>query len=705
MGGFFGPSGGTGSFAGDITVNGQTIGRGANNDPTNTVQGAGSLGLAITGIDNTALGDGALSHIKRGSNNTAVGAEALSTGDALNNTAVGSFALQQASALGGTFFAVSDAGGGQLTLNCAWTFPPAVGDQINIFDCTVPAYNGIHTITAVDEGLSTITIYGTFTISASGSYLDTRFGSDNTAVGNGACSLTVTGSRNTVMGSQSGALEGFTVGATRFGFGAAPKNTPHLVEYVSVDGTLALSTADKTGPLQQLWYWPEKFEYPTIFGAHMRVDEKFFADGALWNYQFAPLSTAFGFFSQYANANAPGNTSIGAFSLQNVIGDGGMFSGAHSDSGNAVLMTSNTGALIGGEVIAVISKTGAYTSFALVLSVVHNVSITTSMAFVGGDSGIWTNIDSGRGNTAIGSDALKALTSGSQNTVIGESSGWNIVTGNGNLMAGKNAGDSLGDVSDTIVLAAGGTDKIVYRNSRLRIESHAVPYVLNQTGDQLGMMGVAATFAAPYTITDEGGNVGISGAGAHGLTAAAAVGNSIHISGGTNWVPGFYTITAIDVDTIGTKITIALAYDAGLGADVVVDLAGVEVVAYQVVIPGGALGPNGSLEHRYFFFANNNSGLNCGFNIYLAATQYSGIVAPVQFSTAGIDGFANTTDETLQWANTIAGSGGFAIIGGDYRVLMNVDTTADQVFSVTFTAGGANDFVSFDNHRVTIFPG
>lgn len=705
MGGFFGPTGGTGSFAGDIIVNGQTIGRGANNDPTNTVQGAGSLGLDISGINNTGIGDGALSHIKRGSNNTAIGAEAVSTGDTLNNTAVGSYALQQASALGGTFSAVSDAGGGQLTLNCAWSFAPAVGDQINIFDSTETGYNGIHTITAVDEGLNTITVYGIFTVTASGSFLDTRFGSDNTAVGNGACASTITGSRNTVIGSQSGALEDFTSGATRVGFGASPKTPPPVAEYVSVDGTLALSTADKTGPLPQLWYWPDKFEFPTIFGAHMRVDQKFLADGALWNYQFAPLSTAFGFFSQYANKNCFGNTSFGAFSLQNAVGDSGTFNHVNNDGGNAQIITSHTGSLVGGEVLVIISKTGAYTSFAIVLAVVPNISITVSLAYVGSDNGIWSNIDSGDRNTAIGFNVLHAVTTGSQNTAIGDSSGWNIVTGNGNLLAGGNAGESLGDVSNVIALAAGGADKIVYQNGRLKVDTHPIPYILDQNGNTLAMMGVAATFTGPYTITDEGGNVGITGAGAHGLTAAAAVGNSIHVSGGTNWTPGFYTITALDADTIGTKITIALVYDAGLGSDVVVDLAGVEVFAYQVVVPGGALGPNGSLEHRYLFFANNNSGLNCGFNTYFDSTQYSSIVAAVQFTTAGIDGFANTTDETSQWVNTVPGSSGLSITGGDYRKLMNVDSTIDKVYSVTFVAGGANDMVSFNNHRVTIYPG
>ena len=72
----------------------------------------------------------------------------------------------------------------------------------------------------------------------------------------------------------------------------------------------------------------------------------------------------------------------------------------------------------------------------------------------------------------------------------------------------------------------------------------------------------AATFVTP-TVEDASGSVRLVSAGAHGLTAALAVGKSLYIawSGGSG-VSGFFSITAIDTDTTGVKITINLVNSA-----------------------------------------------------------------------------------------------------------------------------------------------
>ena len=77
----------------------------------------------------------------------------------------------------------------------------------------------------------------------------------------------------------------------------------------------------------------------------------------------------------------------------------------------------------------------------------------------------------------------------------------------------------------------------------------------------------AATFTG-YTLSSaaSGADTLITATGAHGLTAAFAVGKSIYVSAGTGWTPGFYAITAIALDTTGTSIQIALPYSAGRGA-------------------------------------------------------------------------------------------------------------------------------------------
>lgn len=57
----------------------------------------------------------------------------------------------------------------------------------------------------------------------------------------------------------------------------------------------------------------------------------------------------------------------------------------------------------------------------------------------------------------------------------------------------------------------------------------------------------------------------LTSAGANGLTAAAAVGSYIYISGGTGWVVGYHKIAAIAVDTTGLTIQIDTPYSASFG--------------------------------------------------------------------------------------------------------------------------------------------
>lgn len=70
----------------------------------------------------------------------------------------------------------------------------------------------------------------------------------------------------------------------------------------------------------------------------------------------------------------------------------------------------------------------------------------------------------------------------------------------------------------------------------------------------------AATFVT-LTYDDNGGNVRLTSAGAHGLTAAIAVGASVYTTwtGGTG-VTGLYEVTALDTDTTGVAVTIDLPY-------------------------------------------------------------------------------------------------------------------------------------------------
>jgi hypothetical protein len=70
----------------------------------------------------------------------------------------------------------------------------------------------------------------------------------------------------------------------------------------------------------------------------------------------------------------------------------------------------------------------------------------------------------------------------------------------------------------------------------------------------------AATFVT-LTYDNNAGDVRLNSAGAHGLTAAVAVGEDVYVTwtGGTADT-GFYEVTALDVDTTGTAVSIDLPY-------------------------------------------------------------------------------------------------------------------------------------------------
>lgn len=95
----------------------------------------------------------------------------------------------------------------------------------------------------------------------------------------------------------------------------------------------------------------------------------------------------------------------------------------------------------------------------------------------------------------------------------------------------------------------------------------------------------AVTFTSA-AVSDVGGKVTLTSAGAHGLTAAVlgASGNSyIYISAGTGWTAGLYPIHSIDSDTTGVVITLTTAF-ASQGVPTIA-LAGTEFVLQTVTVP------------------------------------------------------------------------------------------------------------------------
>jgi hypothetical protein len=86
------------------------------------------------------------------------------------------------------------------------------------------------------------------------------------------------------------------------------------------------------------------------------------------------------------------------------------------------------------------------------------------------------------------------------------------------------------------------------------------PQLVIENKGPIGLVEPAGTFVT-LTYNNDAGDVRLNSAGAHGLTAAVAVGENVYVtwSGGTG-VTGLYPVTALDTDTTGTAVTIDLAY-------------------------------------------------------------------------------------------------------------------------------------------------
>ena len=81
---------GTTSFTADATVNGVTVGKGANSVSTNTALGVNALDDSVTGGNNTAIGNNTLTANTSGNSNVAVGSNALDANTTASSlTAVG----------------------------------------------------------------------------------------------------------------------------------------------------------------------------------------------------------------------------------------------------------------------------------------------------------------------------------------------------------------------------------------------------------------------------------------------------------------------------------------------------------------------------------------------------------------------------------------------------------------------------------------
>lgn len=207
----------------------------------------------------------------------------------------------------------------------------------------------------------------------------------------------------------------------------------------------------------------------------------------------------------------------------------------------------------------------------------------------------------------------------------------------------------------------------------------------------------AATFVT-LTYNNNAGKVRLASAGAHGLTAAVAVGEDIYVTWATGTgVNGFYEVTALDADTTGVAITINLTFASGLGTPTVA-VADTEVTVATVTVPGWAMGTGGGMEIDALFSLTNNAtvktlGMTYGGGVLLAAAAANSASACVQKLMCNRGG-----SQVVSNSATAVGHG----LSTGANVFLTVDTTVDQTFVITVKPATANNLMRLEAFKLHI---
>lgn len=213
----------------------------------------------------------------------------------------------------------------------------------------------------------------------------------------------------------------------------------------------------------------------------------------------------------------------------------------------------------------------------------------------------------------------------------------------------------------------------------------------------------AATFTNTTPSSSGGGTTTtLTSAGAHGLTAAVSVGASIYISAGTGWTAGFYTITALDVDTTGVAITINVPFSAGFGTPTIA-LANTEVTLSTIVIPPLNLNSYVTLDWSNSFTSSGNAK-----TIRVKYGGSTGITfgptTVVSMRSASIFSNRGATNSQLWTLATGLGTGGIGYgTAASSTTTTSVDSTISQNMLLTAQPAVANEVIVTDRYIVFVW--
>jgi hypothetical protein len=263
----------------------------------------------------------------------------------------------------------------------------------------------------------------------------------------------------------------------------------------------------------------------------------------------------------------------------------------------------------------------------------------------------------------------------------------------------ENAFEIIGPFTEnTIIQIVAGNGIVEFASGNAAaIQLNTVPALVLGNLTPVSIVQPAATFVT-LTYQDNAGSVQLDSAGAHGLTAAIAVGNNVFVTwtGGTG-INGFYEVTELDADTTGVEITIDLPFVAGLGTPTVA-VANTVVTLASVTVPGWSMGVGGGMEIDALFTLTNtanakNIGMTFGGGVLMAVAATSNASACAQKLMCN-----RGSSQVISNAANQVGHG----LSTGANVVLNVDVTVDQTFTFTAQPAVANNVVILEAFKLYI---
>jgi hypothetical protein len=241
---------------------------------------------------------------------------------------------------------------------------------------------------------------------------------------------------------------------------------------------------------------------------------------------------------------------------------------------------------------------------------------------------------------SIGSTGNEPTTVQLQTAYPGQS--W-IYTTIGSLF---NAAKTFGPYTQDRVMRISSRNAQVEYSIGAQPQLRSFPALVIGNLEAISLVEPAATFIT-LTYDDDSGNVRLNSAGAHGLTAAVAVGEDVYVTwtGGTG-TNGFYEVTDLDTDTTGTAVTVDLPY---IDSTVTISIAAPGVVTWT----NHGLSANDTI--RFTTTGALPTGLSAG-TTYYVKTVLSDNTFTVSASSGGTaittSGTQSGTQTALVWYGT-----------------------------------------------------